>query len=291
MIDTDYSQRFLFENSHIRGERIHLSDSLETALATHSYPESIRILLGELSAIALLLSSSLKYSGTFSLQARSEGPISLLMVECTDQQHFRAVARYSKDASFDHTSLAVLLPNGQLLINAASTKGKQYQSIVALNKDTLADCFTAYFHHSEQLPTKIWLACDGQKASGLLLQSLPVTQDIANHEAQQKEASEWEHALIITDTVKTDELLTLSNPALLYRLFNEDDIRLFDQKPVTYQCTCSRERIAQSLISLGKQELTEMGKDNHPVEIQCQFCNKQYMYSPDNIQQLCQSFH
>lgn len=291
MTDSDYTQRFLFENSHVRGERVHMRDSLGAVLITHPYPDSIKKLLGELSAAAVLLSSTLKFSGTFTLQARSEGPVSLLMVECTNQHHFRAIARYQEDCLTDQSTLTALLPKGQLLISTDPDKGKQYKSIVVLNQPTLADCFTAYFRQSEQLPTKIWLACDGEKSSGFLLQSLPVNQDIANHGAQKKGAEQWEHTLIMASTMKEEELLSLDNAVLLHRLFNEDDIRLFDAAPVTYCCTCSKERTSHSLISLGKQELSEIANKQEAIETQCQFCNKKYTYSPEELQALCHHFH
>lgn len=288
MTPTDYTQRFLFEHTHIRGERTHITKSLMSALSTHTYPETINQLLGELIATTVLLSSTLKFSGTFTLQARSEGPITLLMAECSNQQTFRAIAKYRAPALTKTASFNQLLPEGHLLINAEPQGRQRYQSVVKLDQSTFADCITAYFRQSEQLPTKLWLACDGKQSSGLLLQSLPIQHDSANPEKIKQEANTWEQAIILANTVTQEELLTLENKQLLHRLFHEEDIRLYDEVPVNYQCTCSKERTARSLTVLNKNELYELAQEKKPITIQCEFCNTKYLFTEDDIQLLLQ---
>ncbi len=286
MIKTDYSQRFLFENSRVRGERVYINQNLQKSLKTHSYPVPIQYLLGELCSSAILLSSILKFDGTFTLQARSKGPVQLLMAECNNQQKFRCFARYSETIGDQPLSLNEQLPDGQLLITANPKRGKQYQSIVVLNQPTLAECFTSYFRQSEQLPTKLWLASNEKCASGLLLQKLPENQHAIHSCQSEKEWNQWQHLVILADTVTRDELLSLDNKVLIHRLFHEEDIRLFDALDIMFQCTCSRQRVINSLITLGDTELKKMSQEAEPSEIKCQFCNKLYTFSSKDIRQL-----
>jgi len=287
MTVNDYTQRFIFERTFVRGERVQLEQSFEQAVSVRAYPHCVKVLLGELSAAAVLLSSALKFEGAFTLQARSNGPIKLLMVECTNQQHYRAVARYDKELSERIVSLNKCLPDGQLLISVDPEQGQRYQSIVVLNYATLAECLTHYFKQSEQLPTQLWLTCDGQRSSGFLLQNLPAGQS-ATEKLKQKEVALWNHLSILANTITSTELLELENSILLHKIFHEEEIRLFDAVPVQYQCTCSKERTSRSLISLGKTELNELIQENRPVDIQCHFCSKQYRYTINEIQALLQ---
>ena len=284
MQDTDYTQRFLFENTHVRGERVHLSESLEAVFSVQDYPETVSTLLGELIAASLLLSSTLKFSGTFSLQIRSQGAISLLLVEATDQRSFRAVARWQDNEITPDQSLATLMPEGSLLVTATPDRGKRYQGIIALDHPSLADCITAYFRQSEQLPTKLWLSCSGSRASGLLLQLLPVNK--AEESLQEKEMDQWEHVTILANTVTCEELLTLDNQTLLKRLFHQDIIQLFQAEAVHYRCTCSKKRTSEALISLGEQELNSILEEQGSLDIKCHFCNTSYHFTEKDITEL-----
>ena len=162
----DRSQRFLFELADTRGEVAHLDDAYREILAIHQYADGVARLLGEFLAASVLLSSNLKFEGKLVLQARSDGQIPLLMAECTDTLQVRGIARGAEQATSDNFDL--LLHDGQLAITIDPTNGQRYQGIVPLQYGSLARSLDNYFQQSEQLSTRIWLAADGQRASGLL---------------------------------------------------------------------------------------------------------------------------
>ena len=283
MMLTDSTQRFVFENTDIRGERVQLDKSLQEAFAPHAYPEMIRVLLGELATTAVLLSTTLKFEGKMTLQARSTGPISLLMVECTDERTFRGVARWSDEQlSPSNKDLHSLLENGQLVITVDPTQGKRYQGIVPLEGDNLATCFSRYFEQSEQLPTKLWLTCDGEKAAGFLLQALP-SQKETDPAAR---TDRWEHLTVLAETLKDEEMLELPTEDLLHRLYHEEDVRLFDNETVKYHCNCSRERTGSALITVDPADIQEILEEQGQVDMDCQFCNTRYTFTEADISQL-----
>ena len=148
MSNKDSVQRFLFDNTDIRGEHILLQESFSKALASHDYPEPVRKVLGELTAAAVLLSTTLKYSGVMTLQAKGTGDLSLLMVECTNQKTFRALARCAGECGAH--GLKELLGEGQLVITIDPDQGKRYQGIVPLNHSNLSESLEHYFAQSEQ---------------------------------------------------------------------------------------------------------------------------------------------
>ncbi|MCL6271165.1 Hsp33 family molecular chaperone HslO [Sansalvadorimonas sp. 2012CJ34-2] len=283
MTQSDSAQRFLFENTDMRGERVQLDQSLQDALAPHAYPDAIRTLIGEMASAAVLLSTTLKFEGTLTLQARSNGPVSVLMVECTDKRTFRAIARWD-DAQLSPTDidLHALLPEGQLVMTIDPVKGKRYQGIVALTGDTLGECFASYFEQSEQLPTRLWLSSNGEKAAGFLLQALP-----AQVEADKTARAErWEHLTVLADTLKDEEQLELPTEELLHRLYHEEDIRLFDAEPVKFHCNCSRERTGSALTTIDPADVREILEESGQIDLDCQFCNTRYIFTEEDVNKL-----
>ena len=283
MTQSDSAQRFLFENTDIRGERVRLDQSLQETLAPHAYPEAIRTLIGEMAATAVLLSTTLKFEGTLTLQARSNGPVSVVMVECTDKRTFRSIARWD-DAQLSPTDvdLHTLLPNGQLVMTVDPQSGKRYQGVVPLEGDSLAECFSSYFQQSEQLPTRLWLSSNGEKAAGFLLQALPAQME-QDGEAR---AQSWEHLTVLAETLKEEELLELPTEELLHRLYHEEDIRLFDQEEVKFFCNCSRERTGNALTTVDPEDIREILEEAGQIDMDCQFCNTRYTFSEEDISKL-----
>lgn len=278
MIRTDNTaQRFLFENTDIRGEIVSLNSSYIDALASHDYPEVVRRLLGELIASAVLLSTTLKFDGLLTLQARGDGPLNLLMVECTDQRSFRAVAQFREDIT--EAPLQALVGKASLLITVDPVKGKRYQGIVPLEKESLAASLEDYFAQSVQLQTRLWLACDGQTATGLLLQALPASTELS----QEIRSESWQRITSLAETVQDAELLELDHETLLFRLFHEEIVRVFEHEPVRFVCTCSRQRSAKIISTLDRQEVDAIIKEEGQVAMDCQFCNRQYTFSKEDI--------
>lgn len=281
--DTDYTQRFIFDDSDTRGELVALERSYAEVLAKHPYPEPVAQLLGELMAAAALLVGTLKFDGLLILQARSEGPVPLLMIECSSEREIRGLARYHSEQIAPDATLADMMPDGVLALTVDPTHGKRYQGIVDLDGTSLAECFTNYFVMSQQTNTRFWLYADGRRARGLLLQQLPADR---LRDAQERDAS-WQHITALASTLSADELLSLDNETVLHRLYHQEQVRLFDVQPLRFQCSCSRERSGNALVSLGLEDAQQLVIEHGgAIEIDCQFCNERYLFDAADIAQL-----
>lgn len=280
---SDFTQRFLFEDNDVRGEMVELDRSYAEVLAKHDYPEPVARLLGELLAAAALLGSTLKFDGLLVLQARSSGPLPLLMVECSSDREIRGIARYESDIGARAGGLRELMPEGVLTLTVDPKVGKRYQGIVSLDGDSLSACLSSYFALSQQLPSRFWLRADAGHARGLLLQQMPADR-LPDAEAR---AASWEHVVTLADTLSDEELLGLDNQTILHRLYHQEEVRLFDAQPLQFACSCSRERSARALVSLGEVDaralLEEQGGE---VTIDCQFCNARYQFDAADVIQL-----
>lgn len=271
------SMRFIFEETDIRGETVHLGSAFRDILAIHQYPPAVGALLGEFLAAAVLLSTTVKFSGKLILQVRSEGEIPLLMVECTSDQEVRAIARGAQQATSEHFDQ--LLTNGQLAVTIDPDKGERYQGIVPLQGGSLATSLDAYFAQSEQLQTRLWLAADENQAAGMLLQQLP-TQEVIDQDERQVQ---WEHACTLAETLRQDELLQLKAEEILHRLYHETPLRVFPPGAVAFSCSCSTQRTLSALATLGKAELLDIIEEQGSISMDCEFCNQQYVYYKDDL--------
>jgi molecular chaperone Hsp33 len=157
------------------------------------------------------------------------------------------------------------------------TGGERYQGIVALEGDGLADAIDTYLDRSEQLPTRMWLAADENSAAGMLLQKLPGTD--ADDDA-------WNRVQALGATLSAGELLALPAQEIIHRLFHEEEVRLFDTEPVSFHCSCSRERVAGMLHSLGQDEVMDILRSEGAIEVTCEFCNKRYRFDAVDAAQL-----
>jgi molecular chaperone Hsp33 len=280
---SDHTQRFLFDDTDVRGELVALGDSYKHVLAKHPYPQPVAQLLGEMLAAAELLVGTLKFDGLLILQVRSAGAVPLLMVECSSAHDVRGIARYHAEQIGADAGLQELMPDGMLTLTVDPVKGQRYQGIVALDGETLADCLSTYFATSEQLPTRFWLNADGRRARGLLLQQLPAAR---LPDPDEREAS-WQHLLTLANTLSAEELLGLDNETLLHRLYHEESVRLFEPTAVQFRCSCSRERSARALVSLGLDDASLLLEEQGgALEIDCQFCNQRYVFDAADVAQL-----
>jgi molecular chaperone Hsp33 len=280
----DQLHRFIFDNTDIRGEIVTLRHTLKDIFDVQHYPEPIAQLLGEFLAAAALLSSTLKFAGTLTLQARGDGDLPVIMASVSHQKKLRGVAQINdavESQQLENRHLRSLLGNGMLSIIIDPEKGERYQGIVALDGDNLAQCLEGYFMQSEQLPTKVWLSSTSDTASGMLLQRLPtqVASESDNEDA-------WETQAHLASTTSTDELLNLPHLTLLNRLFHESDIRVFEPEPISFACTCSKERSSQTLKRLPKGELDAILTEEGKIVVDCHFCGFQYIYLKDDIEHL-----
>lgn len=272
--------RFIFEQTDVRGETVHLDKSFGEIVTIHQYAPSVSLLLGEFLAAAVLLSTTLKFDGKLILQVRSEGQIPLLMVECTSNREIRAIARGAEQATSDNFEF--LLAEGQLAVTIDPDNGERYQGIVPLRGGSLATSLDAYFAQSEQLQTRVWLAADEHRAAGMLLQQLP-TQVVSNEEDRQ---AQWEHACTLAQTLTKDELLELKAEQILHRLYHEDPLRVFPAAQVVFSCSCSSERTLSALASLGRVEIMDILDEQGSIAMDCEFCNQQYVYCQEDLQPL-----
>jgi molecular chaperone Hsp33 len=276
----DQARRFLFEQADIRGESVQLDTAFSEILDIHQYAPGVSRLLGELLAAAVLLRSTLKFEGKLVLQARSQGQIPLLMAECTSTGELRGIARGADQATANHFDR--LLGDGSLTITVDPAQGQRYQGIVPLAGDSLAHSLDAYFQQSEQLGTRLWLAADGQRARGLLLQQLPaqLTTDTLQR------AQQWEHVCALAATIQSQELLELGTEQLLYRLYHEESLRLFAPTALAFHCSCSRERTLRALSAIEPAELENILDEQGSITMDCEFCNQQYHHHREDLKDL-----
>lgn len=269
----DKLYRFVFENAQVRGELVQLDQSFEAIIANHNYPQPIQRLLGQLMAATSLLTATVKFEGEITVQLQGDGPVSLAVINGTHQQVLRGVARYQGEVP-DGT-LAEMVGKGYLVITISPKDGERYQGVVGLEGDNLAQVLEGYFANSEQLPTRLWLFAEGQKAAGMMLQVLPAAED---------EESQFEHLTTLTDTIKAEELFELGAEDVLHRLFHQEEVRLFEPQPVSFQCTCSRERCESALISLGQDEVEKLiAEHDGALDMDCEYCRKQYRFDSVDV--------
>ncbi len=267
---TDTLQRFLFEHAPIRGEIVRLESVWQSVLDRHNYPPILRDLMGELCAAAALLAATLKLQGSLVLQIHGNGAVKLLVVECSGELEVRATAKW--EGELLQGTLQDLVGDGRFVITLDPKDGNQaYQGIVALEGESIADILRNYMTRSEQLETVLWLAANDRLAAGMLLQKLP-------DQAESSDADSWNRATQLADTLKQEELLTLTAGELVHRLYHEEDIRLFEAQLVAFRCTCSRENVARMLRMLGQAEVDSIIVERDEVEVHCEFCNQRYIF-------------
>jgi molecular chaperone Hsp33 len=265
-MSADTLRRFMLENAHVRGEWLHLDNTWQEMLSRADYPAFVKTVLGEALTAAVLLAATIKHDGSLTLQIRGDGPIHLLVIQATAEGTVRGLAQWSRDA--EGLTLPALFGDAQLAITLESrTSNERYQSLIPLEGDTLSAALEAYFERSEQLPTRLWLMSDDTAAAGILLQRLP--QDEVNPE-------DWQRTSALLDTLTREELVHLEPEEVLYRLFHEEDVRLFDAKDISFHCGCSRERVETMLRSLGQAEAETILEEQGKIEIICEFCNANY---------------
>jgi molecular chaperone Hsp33 len=275
----DSLQRFLFEHIPVRGELVHLDATWQAVLERHDYPAPLRRVLGELMAAAALIAATLKFEGSIILQLHGSGPVSLIVVECTSEQTLRATAKWSGELSVD--DLPALLGSGRFVITLSPTSGTQtYQGVVDLQGRTVAACLEHYMSNSEQLETRLWLAADDKRSAGMLLQQVPAR---ADHEI---DPDAWARMGHLGNTLTAAELLDLTPKILLHRLYHEDDVRIFEPRPVSFRCSCTTQRVVSMLRMLGHDEVRSIVEERKIVDVTCEFCNKRYTFDAVDAEQV-----
>jgi molecular chaperone Hsp33 len=285
MHDRDSLHRFLFEQFPFRGHLVHLDASWRALIEHREYPPEIREALGAAVAASVLLAATVKFEGVLSLQLQGDGPVHLMLAQCTHGLGVRGLARFREAEPLPSAKIGELLGKGNLTVTLETDDGQQrYQGVVSIAGDSLASMLQVYFENSEQLPTRLWLHADADGASGMLLQRLPEGSATAAAKADAPDVEDaWRRVQLIADTLTPEELRTLADQEILHRLFNEDDVRLFEPAPVYFRCRCSRERVASMLQSLGEAEVNSVIEERGQVEVRCEFCNRAYVFDAVDV--------
>ncbi|WP_444899574.1 Hsp33 family molecular chaperone HslO [Microbulbifer sp. VAAC004] len=282
---SDQLERFIFSQHDIRGQMVTLTDAYREVLKHNPLPAPVAHLLGEFLAAACLLSTTLKFEGILSLQARGEGDVPLIMAECTHHSDLRGIARVAGGAQIsEEASLSDMIgPRGVIAITLEPKRGERYQGVVPLEKESLAGCLEDYFAQSEQLETRFWLECDGSNVGGIMLQVLP-----GNNAASAEDNSDaWETALHLANTVTPQELFDVPHDELIHRLFHQLKPATLGTDTIRFKCSCSRERSARALVSLGAEDVYKLLEEqNGEIVSDCQFCNAQYRFDREQVESL-----
>jgi molecular chaperone Hsp33 len=317
-------RRFIVENQPVRGYWVDLESAWTDLRAHQEYPPEVRDLLGEAVSASVLLAATLKFQGTLTLQLESQGQVRLLVAQCTHDFRVRAVARMNDDDEDDasddaeESNRSVFLDlgaakagsdpfaaipiatkaasaqtfrrlvgeQGRVLVTIeAAERDMRYQGIVPLSGDSLSACLEEYFASSEQLPTRVRLAADGQRAVGLLVQKLPER----NGEEVEKDsdaAAAWLAAERGIESVQAAELVQASLQNVLANRFGQQDVRVFKGAAVQFACRCSEARVAGVLKTLGAEEVRDVLREQGTVEVTCEFCQRPYRFDAFAVEQL-----
>ena len=281
----DRLTRFLIDGAGVRGVLVHLQDTWKdigacAVDASRQAPAAVE-LLGEAAAAAALFTGHTKVDGRLSVQLRGSGALRTLFAECTAAGTLRAIVQLDESAGAVSRDLRELGDDAVLAITIESRarddgEPMRYQGLVALQSDSLSGAFEDYFRQSEQLPTRLLLATDNDRAAGLMLQKLP---------GDEGDDDGWQRVGALFDTLGTAELLQLDADTLLTRLFHEDGVEVLGRKPLRFACSCSRERVESMLVSLGEEEALAAAADGD-ADIRCEFCGRHYRFSEGEIRGL-----
>jgi len=299
----------------LRGRLTRLGPALDELLVRHDYPAPVAKLLGEAIVLTCLLGSSLKFEGRFILQTQTDGPVRMLIVDFVTPDRVRACARFDRARVDDavtagQASSGALLGTGHLAMTIdRGPDMNRYQGLVALAGGSLEDAAHEYFLRSEQIPTRVRLAVAEElrpgaegghhwRAGGILLQFLPkaaermrqadldpgdAPEGVEKHAVAEDDA--WVEGRALMETVEAIELIdpAVSSEALLYRLFHERGVRVFNSVPLRAQCSCSRDNVAGMLRSFSQDDRDHMVQDGK-IQVTCEFCNTSYDFKPEDVQ-------
>jgi molecular chaperone Hsp33 len=303
VVPADFVRSFQIEGMNVRGRIVHLTDAADRVIAAHGYPDPVSRLVGEALTLAALLGASLKFDGTLTVQTRGDGPVKMVVADFTSPGTIRACATFDADAVNalgTMPSFASLVGRGSIAITIDPDGDmERYQGIVPLEGAGLADGAMTYFEQSEQIPTAIrlsvaTLATRGPggreqhwRAGGMLIQNLASLGGIqpARREGETDHSDDWPRALALFSTIEAHELVDPQVEAerLLYRLFHEDGVRVFDVVPLTFACRCSAERVMSVLRQYPAAELQGLAEADGLIRATCEFCSTVYAFAPDGV--------
>lgn len=289
---SDLLKKYLFEDQSVRAQAVKLDEAWRMGLIHQSYPPCVQKLLGELTAAAVLLATNIKFDGSLVLQLQGDGPISLIVVECTSDLTIRATASLREGLAVprDGTLQSLLNSQGQgrfIVVLDPQRKNadmQPYQGVVPLEGDSVAEVLEHYMRNSEQLDTRLWLNADSDHAAGLLLQRMPGQGGTGS--AATVSHDTWERTVALASTIDAHELLQLDTDTLIHRLFWEESLLAFDPLKVRWHCPCTRDRVANMLRMLGRDEIEDILSQRDRIDVSCNFCGKPYRFDAIDCAQL-----
>jgi molecular chaperone Hsp33 len=277
-MQTDYVQRFLFEDLDIRGRLVCLTAAWQSMLQGRGYPDGIVGLLGHTTALNVLLGANQKGAGRVTMQVQGTGPVKLLVSDCTSDLRIRGMATYENDSANQAVERA-LLGDGRLSVTLEDMKsGKFYQSLVPLEGETMAQIFEHYLSQSEQVPSFLRLYADKEALCGLLLEKLP--------DADSRDADGWNRVTLLANTLRLDETRDAQPYDLLTRIFPEELMRVFRLFGVEYHCPYDEDKVKNMLRGLGRQEVESILAERGEVVIRNEMCNHEYRFDARQIAEM-----
>ena len=281
---------FYLPDKPVRGRVVRLGPLAATLLSRHEHKTPVKALLGEALALAAALSSALKFKGSFSVQARGDGPASMLVADCTDAGALRGYVRVNNEAEIlGDADAGTLLGQGYLAFTVDQGMDRDpQQGIVALEGGSLSKMAEYYFQHSEQLPARVFLAAgetpSGWRASALVLERIAGAGGVGEDMSVEDQDEAWRTACILADTLTPDELLDDALPPerLLYRLFHGEGVAVGKPRPLSFGCRCSRQRLGGILEGFPRDDLDHMAVDGEIV-MTCEFCNFDFRFARDSV--------
>ncbi|MCK2128006.1 Hsp33 family molecular chaperone HslO [Thauera aromatica] len=276
-LPSSYVQRFLLEDLDIRGAIVRLTDVWQAMQVGRGYPAPVARLLGEMSAVSAVIAGNLKQPGRLTFQVSSHGPLSLLVIDCTETLNLRGYAKGERVLAED--TPGELISDGRLQLSLdVPGLAQPYQSLVPLEGGSIAEIFQHYLAQSEQQPAGLWLACSEGAAAALFVQKLPG--------ADQKDLDGWSRVLQLAHTVRSDELLGLEAHDLLRRLFAEENVRLFDARPVTHDWPADPAKVAAMLRALGEDEVRAILAEHGEILVHDDLSNHSYRFDAADVDAL-----
>lgn len=287
---------FQIDKTNFRGRLVRLGSAIDEILSLHQYPETIAKILGEAIGLTACLSATLKFDGVLSLQASGDGILKVLVADVTSDGHLRGYAQFDEEKVAkisESASFADILGTGYLALTLDQGENMQrYQGMVEIVGSTLTDCIQHYFKQSEQLETGFKVSClydetsKAWRAGTLMLQKMP-EEGGKSESLGNTDEDAWRRVMVLMSSTTDHELTSfdLTSEELLFRLFHEDGVRVHEERPLSRQCRCSKERIVTVLKSLPVEDLDSLEKDGM-VEVKCQFCSSEYRFTMDEIAEI-----
>ncbi len=270
----DHIIPFSFESLPVRGELIQLSRAWRRMLRGHDYAPAIRETLGHAAAATGLIAQSLKFDGAITMQIQGQGDLRMLVMQCTSDLELRGMATPAPEVNATNFSELIEAAHCAITVDAGE---RPYQGIVAVDRDSLAGSLEHYFARSVQVPSHVVLVSSDELAGGLLLQQTP---------GQPIDADDWHRLGLLGATLTADDFADAEAIGLIHKLFNEDDLRVFEERPVVFRCRCSKRRTEEVLRMLGEAETRDAVREQGRIDMTCEYCGRRRSFDSVDISRL-----